>query len=802
MVQIDAGDLGEEKEIMHSSCKLTTESSCLNESLLDSEDDFVLKECDNALSDVQPDNPVLVSEAPTLAKETYAELQDLLHKTSLFSDFVSSQTGRWRETLLSQDNRVGRGEHFGDGKIDQLDNVQQPRLLSGGKIHAYQLYAVQWLMSLYLNGMNGILADEMGLGKTITLIAYLSELWDHGIHGPHLIVVPKTTLTNWVNEFEKWAPSLRVVCYTGHKESRRRIRKYLRSKTTKFSNEISRGFILLTSYSLILHDKSFFHRYQWSVLSVDEAHRLKRFDCLLIRELRDLKTENRVLLTGTPLQNKLSELWSILNFVMPEVFPALQKFGGWFMVDNLEDYSEDKVYATVLHSTQQREAMTRMHHILKPFVLRRLKSQLGISLPPKTELVLRCPFTTFQEACYRAVARRGDSLRGKAGKLGSMPSPKGDNLSSMSKIRSCSLESLNNTLVHLRKVCAHPFLFPSFVQEANKMQIGGMIVENFNPRRSTMNSLKKMWTLDSMFQTCGKLQVFHEIVCHLRKENHKVVVFSQLTSVLDVLCKYYELTQSLSSVLRLDGRTSLEQRSLAISKFQTDACFSTILISTRAGGVGINLQAADTVILYDSDFNPQNDMQAIDRCHRIGQKNHVVVYRLIMEDSVEEYIIARGEQKLRRNGLILDAGRLQPNLSKTRKTSSSEENVGEVDANDITLSLGARASQIVSRSESQTIDQTFPTKSSSFEDSRTVTDPHYSRDELQDILHRRIGDHIAHLGAEDFLEDSSPVQKSLKSSQLGNNVPPSKNPNIQSSVATPKWKTALHNILNESRKAG
>eukprot|EP00760_Papus_ankaliazontas_P027526 PhM_4_TR3377/c0_g1_i1/m.4525/K19001/HELLS, DDM1; ATP-dependent DNA helicase len=563
-----------------------------------------------APADEGPTEEVVIPEAPQLDDNRFGELTTLLQKTKLYSEFVRDQARQIRSTLTEQ--RV---------------HAQCP-LMKGGTMHEHQHAAVEWLVSLYMNGMNGILADEMGLGKTIVVVGFLAELWSNFLFGPHLIVAPLSTLENWATELSKWCPFMPVLTYHGKKEERAEMRARVQAfqnnaaKTSeaqmlgRSAEEIGSkvGFVLLTSFEIAMRDKTYLKKVDWTVLVVDEAHRLKNFNCRLIRDLKELTTANRVLLTGTPLQNKLSELWSILNFVMPQVFPTLSSFGDWFEVDNLEDYDDEKVSTTILHSTQQQETIHKIHQILAPFVMRRLKSEVGIALPPKREVVVRCPFTPSQLVCYRRVAE-----------------------GSMDKQR-------HNKLMQLRKVCAHPYLFP----ELDPLQNGTV----------TTHSDEAASTLQELLDGSGKLKVLDYLLQNLHKNGHKVVVFSQLTTALDVLERYFNARGVNNRVVRLDGNVKYESRMEAMRSFKLDPNIDTFLISTRAGGVGLNLQVADTVILYDSDFNPQNDLQAMDRCHRLGQTRPVVVYRLIVRESVEEMILQRCEQKLRMQSVIIERGQL------------------------------------------------------------------------------------------------------------------------------------------------
>jgi len=470
--------------------------------------------------------------------------------------------------------------------------TEQPSALEGGELRPYQLEGLQWMLSLFNNNLNGILADEMGLGKTIqtiALIAYLLEKKE--VAGPHLIIAPKAVLPNWSNEFKTWAPSIGTILYDGRPEER----KLLREKNfdgLQFN-------VLLTHYDLILKDKKFLKKVHWHYLIVDEGHRLKNHECALARTLvSGYQIRRRLLLTGTPIQNSLQELWSLLNFILPNIFNSSQNFEEWFNAPFACDVS--------LNDEEQLLIIHRLHQVLRPFLLRRKKDEVEKYLPVKTQVILKCDMSAWQKAYYEQVTSRekvalGSGLRSKA---------------------------LQNLSMQLRKCCNHPYLF----------------VEHYN-----------MYQREEIVRASGKFELLDRLLPKLQRAGHRVLLFSQMTKLLDVLEVYLQMYNF--KYMRLDGSTKTEERGRLLADFnKKDSEYFMFLLSTRAGGLGLNLQTADTVIIFDSDWNPQMDQQAEDRAHRIGQKNEVRVFVLVSVGSIEEEILDRAKQKMGIDAKVIQAG--------------------------------------------------------------------------------------------------------------------------------------------------
>ncbi|XP_060230470.1 probable global transcription activator SNF2L1 isoform X2 [Meriones unguiculatus] len=466
-----------------------------------------------------------------------------------------------------------------------------PSYVKGGPLRDYQIRGLNWLISLYENGVNGILADEMGLGKTLQTIALLGYLKHHrNIPGPHMVLVPKSTLHNWMNEFKRWVPSLRVICFVGDKDVRA---AFIRDEMMAGEWDVC-----VTSYEMVIKEKSVFKKFHWRYLVIDEAHRIKNEKSKLSEIVREFKSTNRLLLTGTPLQNNLHELWALLNFLLPDVFNSADDFDSWFDTKNC---------------LGDQKLVERLHAVLKPFLLRRIKTDVEKNLPPKKETKIYLGLSKMQREWYTKILMKDIDVLNSAGKVDKM--------------------RLLNILMQLRKCCNHPYLFDG-AEPGPPYTTDEHIVSN-----------------------SGKMVALDKLLARIKEQGSRVLIFSQMTRLLDILEDYcmwrgYEYC-------RLDGQTPHEEREEAIEAFNApNSCKFIFMLSTRAGGLGINLASADVVILYDSDWNPQVDLQAMDRAHRIGQRKPVRVFRLITDNTVEERIVERAEIKLRLDSIVIQQGRL------------------------------------------------------------------------------------------------------------------------------------------------
>ncbi|KAK3189791.1 hypothetical protein Dsin_029352 [Dipteronia sinensis] len=524
-------------------------------------------------------------------------LKYLLQQTELFAHFAKG------DQSASQKRVKGRGRHA--SKVteeeedeeylkEEEDGLSNTRLLTQpsciqGKMRDYQLAGLNWLIRLYENGINGILADEMGLGKTlqtISLLGYLHEF--RGITGPHMVVAPKSTLGNWMNEIRRFCPTLRAVKFLGNPEERRHIREDL-LVAGKFD-------VCVTSFEMAIKEKTSLRRFSWRYIIIDEAHRIKNENSLLSKTMRLYNTNFRLLITGTPLQNNLHELWSLLNFLLPEIFSSAETFDEWFQISGDND---------------QQEVVQQLHKVLRPFLLRRLKSDVEKGLPPKKETILKVGMSQMQKQYYKALLQKDLEVVNAGGER----------------------KRLLNIAMQLRKCCNHPYLFQG--------------AEPGPPYT----------TGDHLITNAGKMVLLDKLLPKLKERDSRVLIFSQMTRLLDILEDYLMFRGYL--YCRIDGNTGGEDRDASIEAFNKPGSEKFVfLLSTRAGGLGINLATADVVILYDSDWNPQVDLQAQDRAHRIGQKKEVQVFRFCTEYTIEEKVIERAYKKLALDALVIQQGRL------------------------------------------------------------------------------------------------------------------------------------------------
>lgn len=498
---------------------------------------------------------------------------------------------RRRRTEQEEDAELLKDEKQG-GSSETVFR-ESPKFIAGGEMRDYQVAGLNWLVSLHENGISGILADEMGLGKTLQTISFLGYLRHVcGITGPHLIAVPKSTLDNWNREFAKWTPEVNVLILQGAKEERQRLINE-RLVDEKFD-------VCITSYEMILREKSHLKKFAWEYIIIDEAHRIKNEESSLAQIIRVFHSRNRLLITGTPLQNNLHELWALLNFLLPDVFGDAEAFDQWFSNQN-----ED-----------QETVVQQLHRVLRPFLLRRVKSDVEKSLLPKKEVNLYVGMSQMQVKWYQKILEKDiDAVNGAQGKR-------------ESKTR------LLNIVMQLRKCCNHPYLF-----------------EGAEPG-------PPYTTDEHLVDNAGKMIILDKLLKRMKEQDSRVLIFSQMSRVLDILEDYCVFRGH--QYCRIDGSTPHEERIAAIDDYnRPDSDKFIFLLTTRAGGLGINLTSADIVVLFDSDWNPQADLQAMDRAHRIGQTKQVVVFRFVTENAIEEKVLERAAQKLRLDQLVIQQGQQQ-----------------------------------------------------------------------------------------------------------------------------------------------
>lgn len=518
----------------------------------------------------------------------FAEVLEIVQKSQR-TDKTKVENRRGRRTEREEDEELLK-EDDEDANDEKTFEFSDSPAYVNGKMRSYQVQGLNWLIALDANHLSGILADEMGLGKTLQTISFLGYLrYIRKIPGPHLVIVPKSTLTNWKREFSHWTPEVNTVVLTGDRDER---------NATIAERIMPCDFdVLISSYEIVIKEKSTLKKFDWQYIVVDEAHRLKNEDSLLSQIIRMFHSHNRLLLTGTPLQNNLHELWALLNFLLPDIFTDSEQFDEWFSGEN-EDSS-------VVH---------QLHKVLHPFLLRRIKAEVERSLLPKKELNLYVGMSQMQKQWYQKILERDiDAVNGANGKK-------------ESKTR------LLNIAMQLRKCCNHPYLF-----------------DGAEPGPPYTNG-------EHLVYNCGKMLVLDRLLKRVKEQGSRVLIFSQMSRMLDILEDY--ATMRKWKYCRIDGQTDHADRIRAIDDYNDpDSDKFLFLLTTRAGGLGINLTSADVVVLYDSDWNPQADLQAMDRAHRIGQKKQVKVFRLVTEDAIEEKIIERASQKLRLDQLVIQQGR-------------------------------------------------------------------------------------------------------------------------------------------------
>ncbi|CAI4055690.1 hypothetical protein SUVZ_01G0480 [Saccharomyces uvarum] len=563
-------------------------------------------------------------------------------------EFVATRKNRH---VTSTTNRNGRKPivKFFKGK---------PRLLSSEiSLKDYQQTGINWLNLLYHNKMSCILADDMGLGKTCQVISFFAYLKQINEPGPHLVVVPSSTLENWLREFQKFCPAMKIEPYYGSLQEREELRDILERNSGKYD-------VIVTTYNLAAgnkYDVSFLKNRNFNVVVYDEGHMLKNSTSERFAKLMKIRANFRLLLTGTPLQNNLKELMSLLEFIMPNLFISKKDSFDAIFKQRAKTTDDNKSHNPLL----AQEAITRAKTMMKPFILRRRKDQVLKHLPPKHTHIQFCELNPVQRKIYDKEIKTVLEHK-RMVKDGELPK----DAKERSKIQSSSSKNL---IMALRKASLHPLLFrniydakmitkmsdaildePAYAENGNREYIKEDMsyMTDFELHKLCCNfpkTLSKYQLHNNEWMHSGKIDALKKLLkTIIIDKQEKVLIFSLFTQVLDIL----EMVLSTLNYkfLRLDGSTQVNDRQLLIDKFYEDKEIPIFILSTKAGGFGINLVCANNVVIFDQSFNPHDDRQAADRAHRVGQTKEVNITTLITKDSIEEKI-----HQLAKNKLALDS---------------------------------------------------------------------------------------------------------------------------------------------------
>ncbi|SBS81492.1 SNF2 helicase, putative [Plasmodium ovale] len=477
---------------------------------------------------------------------------------------------------------------------------ETPFYLNERKLRAYQLTGLNWMVSRMKRNLSVLLADEMGLGKTVQTIAVVGHmLYKEKLVGPYLVIVPQSTVDNWLNEFKSWLPQANVVCYHGNAVSRELIRTYELKKVYVPNKGYRYKFdVCITTPSILnsVSDVELLKKMPWQLMVVDEAHQLKNRQSKRFIELKQFMAESKLLLSGTPLHNNLEELWTLLHFLNPQQYTYYEAFQ--------KKYNE--IENTNLIGEAKQKQLMQLQHELHEVILRRVKKDVEKSLPNKVERILRVELSPIQIEFYKNILTK--------------------NYEQLAKASGGAKNSLQNICMELKKVCNHPFLCCEPVDK-----------DEYRER---------------LVYSSGKICLLEKLLIRLKERGNRVLIFSQMVKMLNILSEY--LTLRGFKHQRLDGTMTKEMRKKAMNHFNSKNSDDFVfLLSTKAGGLGINLTSADTVIIYDSDWNPQNDLQAGARAHRIGQTKTVQIYRLVTKDSIEQTILERAKVKMVLDTLVV-----------------------------------------------------------------------------------------------------------------------------------------------------
>ncbi|KFD45247.1 hypothetical protein M513_13876 [Trichuris suis] len=546
--------------------------------------------------------------------EALKKAEDYLSKCARFKEFVMKKLAENSTIIEGVDSADSNGKKRKTKHVDKAPEYNIPYFT--GKLRSYQIDGVKWLKSHDLASLNGILADDMGLGKTVQCIAFLCDLIREGVVGPFCIVVPCATLDNWESEFKRFAPKVPILIFHGNKEERRKMEHKFNQLQRVGSKKCYP--IIICNYEVVMAEKNLFKNIEWRFLILDEGHRIKNCGGLTRKLMKQLPSSGRLLLTGTPVQNNIEELWSLLNFVMPELFFDKEWFKEYF------DFGSVMRSADTSAVEACKEIVERIHDILDPFILRRMKTDVEQQLPRKKEFIVYTPLSELQVKFLKQVKilQQAGSKDQQVENI--QPSKRLRGLDESSNVVPTDLAVGNFTSkkricpMTFRHIANHPYL----LNEAESDKASGS---------DLVNNSGKMMVMDRLLQSL------------FREGGHKVLIFSQFVEMIYILERYCEYRRF--EYRSYHGQMSAVSRQQSLREFNDDANVFILLLSTRAGGLGLNLMAADTVIIYDSDWNPQCDNQATDRCYRIGQHKPVNAYRLVARGTIDEIMVQRASGK-------------------------------------------------------------------------------------------------------------------------------------------------------------
>jgi len=498
------------------------------------------------------------------------------------------------------------------------------------RLFPYQRTGVRWMWELHCQGAGGVVGDEMGLGKTVQVSSFLGSMASNRLLDSVLIIAPATMLSHWLSELKVWAPGLRRIMVHRSGESDgfsrvvsrgmlRSLQKWLKNARADRLNEpideddyneskehafCGTGYAIVTTYESIRRSPEEWTNHNWSYAVLDEGQKIRNPDADVTLACKRLRTPHRLLLSGTPIQNDLRELWSLFDFIFPGRLGTLPAFEAEFAFPiKRGGYSN----ASPMQVQLAYRCALVLRDLINPYLLRRQKKDVNEvnRMPAKTEQVLFCRLSPKQRSLYEEYLRSNDVMGVMRGSV-----------------------QLLKAVTVLRKICNHPDLV-----------VGPNGGPAFDEDASSSSSDEDRYDQENLADRSGKLQVLSKILPLWHKQGHKVIIFTQWRKMLDIIEQFTNMQGW--KYARLDGNTNIASRQILVDKFNKDPNYFCFLMTTRTGGVGLNITGANRVLLYDPDWNPQTDAQARERAWRFGQKRDVTVYRLITAGTIEEKIYQR-----------------------------------------------------------------------------------------------------------------------------------------------------------------